>query len=349
MSVRFYTDPHLGVTRAANTTQASSRALQDALFEQAKRAAGDGSSITVCLGDMFDNYSNPEPIHNQGMELMRRTHMTLCGNHDVVNRSDRVGTLEVLNSHWSQISNTSRCLFSSFGRPAAHSWKLDGEKSVLVFVPHVATQALFEESLDIASKTAKAAPNGYTVVLCLHCNYDFPDERLTETTLNLSRDRAEQALKDFDYIVMGHEHIPVEHFGGRLIILGNTHPSSFSDVSNKRIAFLENGKFRFETIWSKDTGYAEIQAGDLPESVSANFVRVKGSIEPGSTLDVMRAVSSMWRRSPNLYVLKMELDTASSPNHTDNKAVSLSHLPEMIRKELKDTPDLLSLWDRLRS
>lgn len=347
MAIRFYTDPHLGVSRTANTTQASSKALQQQLYDQAARVSS-GDELTICLGDMFDNFSNPEAIHKQGMAVLNQTHMTLCGNHDVVNQAGKLGTLELLNNHLSSLTGQSRVLFSEFGKPSAHSWRLENEQAVLVFVPHVASQELFEESLAMAGLTALAADKGFTTVLCLHCNYNFPEERLNEATLNLTKDMAETMLDKFDYVLMGHEHIPAEHFGGRLIILGNTHPTSLSDISDKRIAFFENGRLRFEKIWDKSKGYAEFDCDALPTQTEANFARVKGEVDAGGMLNVMKDVSAMWRRSPNLYVLKMEVAIKGSPASSSEAMTGLAQLPALIRKELEETPDLLALWDELR-
>lgn len=343
----FYTDPHLGVTRAANTTQGSSAALQKALYDQASAiVANRDLQLTLCLGDLFDNFSNPEPIHLQGMQVMSKTALTIAGNHDVANQANKMGTLELLNNHFNSLQGRGRVFFAPFGESAHLTWMTD-DKHALTFVPHVASQELFLQSLLNASEAMHDIKQR-TKILCLHCNYNFPDERLNETTLNLTEDTAKQLLDRFDYILMGHEHIPAEHYDGRLIILGNTHPTSLSDISDKRIAFLENKKIRFETVWSKADGYVELQASRLPDMVSANFARVQGEVDAGGMLDVMKHVSAMWRRSPNLYVLKMEVTMAGAPQG-DTPAAALAQLPAIIRKELEATPELLKLWDELQA
>lgn len=345
--IHFYTDPHLGVTRSAHTTQASSAALQQALYEQATLAASHGSGLCVCLGDLFDNFSNPEHVHLQGMSVMSRTNLTMAGNHDVVNQAGKIGTLQLLNEHWSVLASQPRALFAEFGRIMVHDWKLDKDKAVIVFVPHIATQQLFLEALMEASTRAEQAPKGYTTMLCLHANYNFPEDRLNDSTLNLTEENAARVLERFNYILMGHEHQPAQHLDGRLIIIGNTHPTSLADISDKRTLTFENGEFKEQSIWFQDSGYVELEASGIPKACSANFARVKGRADATGMLDVMKAVNEMWRRSPALYALKMEVELDGVVGPSDTKAVGLAQLPELIRKELESTPALLALWDSL--
>ena len=100
-------------------------------------------------------------------------------------------------------------------------------------IPHCRTQTDFEMQLDQA---------GSGDILCLHCNYDSPFAD-KEQELNLTRERAEQLLERFKFILLGHEHAAADHFDGRLKIIGSLFPTSFGDVGAKHRALVYDGDF----------------------------------------------------------------------------------------------------------
>jgi EAL domain-containing protein (putative c-di-GMP-specific phosphodiesterase class I) len=65
----------------------------------------------------------------------------------------------------------------------------------VVAVHHELTQTLFEEALEHAKH--RAAKHS---MLLLHCNYNSPFAD-NEATLNLTREKAEDLLKHFEYIL----------------------------------------------------------------------------------------------------------------------------------------------------
>ena len=204
----FYADPHLGLSRAGNTTPRSSAALQERLFKQAEWVTKH-KGYKICMGDMFDTFSNKENIQDRTIPILQRTALTLSGNHDVVNQADKVGSLKMLDEAFKKLTGAGRCLFADFGQPEAFSWHLKEEGAHVVAIPHVASQALFEASLKRAVNTRMQADA--TKILLLHCNYDMKEEWATDTSLNLTSARAQDLLARFDYILLGHEH------GGRCL------------------------------------------------------------------------------------------------------------------------------------
>ena len=343
----FYTDPHLGLTRSGNTTPRSAASLQERLFTQSYNIC-QRDGLKVCLGDMFDTYSNNERVMDRAMPILSKTALTLSGNHDVVNQAGKMGSLEMMNGMFASLTGQGKALFSEFGKPMAFSWPLYEESVHLVAVPHVASQEIFEESLVDAMQIKIDRGHGGAMLL-LHCNYDLSSAWATETSLNLTPEMCERLLEKFDYIMLGHEHAPAEYFDGRVIILGNTFPTGLGDVSDKRIAIMEEGHLRFEQIWDASTGYAEFTPATLPERTDANFARLKGEIEPGTMLELTQAINRLWKRSPNLYCLKMEAKVVGLSQDMDDKKVttSLAQLPDIIRRELTSQPAMLSLWDTL--
>lgn len=344
----FYADPHLGLSRSGNTTPRSSEKLRDRLFEQVEDIISR-RGYKICLGDMFDTFSNNEHVLTRALAIFSGTSLTLSGNHDVVNQADKVGSLKMLDQAHYRLLGSSRALFSDFGRPCAFSWPLPAESVHVVAVPHVASQSLFEQSLDEAMETKIDRYHGGSMLL-LHCNYDISEDWATETTLNLTPGRATQLLGKFDYIMLGHEHAPAEHLDGRLIVLGNTFPTSLGDISDKRIAHMDEGKLRFEKIWDASLGYAEFAHDQIPESTDVSFARVKGEVDPADMLEMTQAINRMWKRSPDLYCLKVDAKIKGITPGVNGESVtdSLAQLPAMIRRELEAHPAMLALWDALR-
>jgi hypothetical protein len=214
-------------------------------------------------------------------------------------------------------------------------------------VPHVASQELFEDSLVLALDAPPARFKGWPRVLLLHCNYNLSEDRGSKTTLNLKPDYAEELLTVYDYLLLGHEHVPSEHLNGRVIVVGNTHPTGFSDISDKRtLKLTRGGEFEEKLVWDATTGYAVYPHDQIPRSTDAEFVRISGTVAPEQLLSVKRDIQSMWQRSPNLFAVKDEVQVPGMAV-TPSLGGSLSQLPDLIRKELESEPKLLALWDAL--
>jgi len=99
MKVLIYTDPHIGLNRLANTTQASAQRLGEKNFlwvQYLLELFKQKDMLAFCLGDLFDQYSNDEAVIKQAMELIQHTDIVLAGNHDISNRKDKVSSLELL-------------------------------------------------------------------------------------------------------------------------------------------------------------------------------------------------------------------------------------------------------------
>jgi len=201
---------------------------------------------------------------------------------------------------------------------------------------------------------AAAVPvqKGLTRILLLHCNYNLEPKWATDTSLNLTTDRAEQLLESpaggFDYILTGLEHAPADYFNERLIVVGNLHPTSLGDISDKRVVTFEDGQMVSKIIWRKETGYAEYQYNELPDSINEHFIRVKGEVQVGDMLDLTQRISRMWARSPELYCVKVDAKVKEvGAMDGEQVARSVIQLPTLIRAELQQHPAMLALWDRL--
>jgi len=338
-----YTDPHLGVNRTQNTTPASRRLLRSCISKTVHDIL-DIPGEKVCLGDLFDTYSNSEDIIRDGGNILSRTSLTIAGNHDIVADADKVGSLQLLNYNYLG-SEYVDVVMGRFNEVVVDTSIRDGH--LMVAVPHHTTQDLFEQALDKANQSA--ADYDYMdhtlKILLLHCNYNlgFATE---ETSLNLDYDTAKGLLDTFDYVVVGHEHNQSEHFDGRLIVLGNVHPTGFADLSDKRILKIEpDGSMEYQTVWSASRGVAEYLCDDIPEETGAQFVTVGGELEPGSLAQVARGVRKLWKNSPGLIALRLTYETSLEVGLKRTETSSLQTLPDKIRHELGNRPDLKALWE----
>lgn len=322
-----FTDPHIGTRRAAHTTRESSKRLTAALYEQALSLSGRESN-SVCLGDLFDRSFNDEATLVQGHAVASQCRWVLAGNHDSTNRSDTVTSLDALKEMGCPIisaADLSEPYFDCFG--------------ALYFVPHHASQELFEVALTRAAAHASVCRAGKPSVLFLHCNYEQPFAA-EDDTLNLTQSMAEQLLNDFDYIFLGHEHRPARYLDGRVVVLGNTHPTSFADISDKFVYLLDITDSRIDLkaqrIWSQATKFAEVRFGEpLPDLSTAEFVDVVGLAEAGAAVAVSDFIQSVWAAAPGALAVRNSVVLGQAFQESDaGPEVGLEGIRERISKEL---------------
>lgn len=339
MRYTIFSDPHIGTKRAAHTTRESAARLEKALYDAAMEIVVNADR-PVCAGDLFDKAFNNETTLVQGYVVSRLCHAVLAGNHDMVNRADAKTTLQALQDMGCPVVTA-----DSLGTP---TFAADGDG--LFFVPHHATQELFEKALDLARAAVR---EGEPAVLFLHCNYDLGEVMLAnDSTLNLTEAKAGELLEAFDLILIGHDHQPRRYLDGRVVILGNTHPTSFSDISDKFKYTLEIGesvRLEHTRIWSKDAGYAELHFGDkvepLPESVQ--FVNVFGMAEADQAVEVADFVRSVWEARPGVFAVRNSVQIAGLvADDTEIEPPKLINLRERIEGDLAGS-DLLELFTEL--
>ena len=358
MKVTLYTDPHLGVERAAHTTRASAKRLQDSLYWQALSIVSTGDHPKLCLGDLFDRAFNQERIIAQGIAVASKTEMTLSGNHDETNREGTITSLQLVQEAGCRVCRApdlSNPYFDSF-----EGTRLAG----LYMVPHHASQELFLAACVEAANHAAVHRDGLASILLLHCNYDFP-LAITDNTLNLPAAFAEQLLDSFDKIFIGHEHNGSTHLGGRVVIMGNTHPTSFHDIGDKFIYHLdlETAEYEKEPVWLEEDLYRELKLGDpIPDLAGIQFVNVIGHDTAANGHEVSEYLQRVWKAGEyqvedphgnpsgesglfavrNHVVLKDSLEDVD----TSLEEIKLDDLETTLRKDL-DGSDLLPIFEEL--
>lgn len=334
----FYTDPHLGLKRLANTTHDSAERLRKAIFSSAmavKQILSGHPPFRICLGDLFDSYSNDEETILQGYDLMSFTDVVLAGNHDVIARAEKFSSLGLLQKF---VSGVAMLNYGDAGHATYEVGNTD-----LFFIPHTATQELFEQSLQGAEKEAEKSEKWK--VLCLHCNYNLGHET-TETTLNLSEERALELLSSFHRILIGHEHNTRQFFDGRLTILGNIHPTGFTDISDKYAWAYddETGELDKIKIWDKRLHFWSGKASQFPEGKEFQFVDLEDDLPPGKAAAL---ASKLFKADTYAVRLsKKEMDVSSELSLDTDQ---FGKLPDLIEADLENNnPTLLPTFKEMR-
>lgn len=274
----------------------------------------------------------------QGFAVAGRCRWVLAGNHDCANREGVVTSLDALQEMGCPIispPNLSEPYFFADGP--------------MYFVPHHASQQLFEQAMLDAAAHAACERAGRASVLMLHCNYDQPFAT-EDDTLNLSPAVAQKLLESFDYIFLGHEHKPSTHFDGRVVILGNSHPTSFGDLSDKFSYQLEITDDSIDLtktrIWSKDERFASVMFGqELPDLRGVQFIDVIGAADEAvAVADFMQMV---WESAPDALAVRNSVSVAGV-NVVDDEAEKpvVEDLRTRISRELDGT-DLADLFSEL--
>lgn len=345
-----FTDPHLGTSRAAHTTRESSKQLQNSLYWQAMSIVNAAEHPLICVGDLFDKAFNSEHILVQGYNVASKCRWTVAGNHDMTNREGTVTSLDALAEMDVPICRTPNLTDPYF----------DCFESIYM-VPHHASQEVFEQAMRNAADHAAENRDGLASYLFLHCNYDF-DLAVEDSTLNLRHDLAKELVAAFDYIFIGHEHNPSTHLGGQVVVLGNTHPTSFHDVGDKFIYHLEldTAELTKELVWSKDTHYREIKLGsEIPDLTGVQFVSVIGTEAVANAADVHQFIQDIWKASfykpegedgmvSEMFAVrnKVEIRDSLMDTNTDIGEVKVADLRTKIAEDLKGT-DLEPLFNEL--
>lgn len=328
--MRIFTDPHLGLNRKANTTPKSRVRLADAMATAAMAAAASGDPRTVvCAGDLFDKFSNPEKSIIDGYIISKLCDVVLAGNHDSLNEKDTIGSLIVVEA---LCDNTDVIICPEFNVPFVMYGNLEGMD--LAFIPHHASQESFDSAVEMVINV-KAQP---LRAVFLHCNYENPMTEGSDTALNLTKAQAYSLLNRCDYVFLGHEHEPRQLLDGRLIILGNTHPTSFSDISNKFYYDLSKDTLAHTKIWSMKEKFAQLKydGKTFPKIPEATILDITGEITMEQGVDLAEYVRGCWE-DPNRLMVRNNVSIVSESQGI-LEAMDFDRLPDEIERELKGTP-----------
>lgn len=340
MKIFIYTDPHIGLRNVANVTQVSAQRMRGKGFSHTKylldHVKPEGA-MAFCLGDLFDQYSNDEATIWQAAELLKHPGITLAGNHDIANRSDRMSSLELLRDF-----SGDHVMVGAWGEPSVFQTAIGS--TMFVFIPHVSSQELFEKAIEEAKTICTGS--GKFNVLCLHCNYNSGFAANQDTSLNLTSDKAKELLSHFHHIFLGHEHVPAQHFDGRVAIIGNTFPTGFGDISDKRVLIYDTETGQYESVhtlsWSGLLWQGKLS--ELPEEVNCHFLDLEDDLPRG---EAFKLVNKLYKL-PTTFAIRLKSPEAAAKDKHVASIESMASMPEVVGKDLKENrKELLPLWEEL--
>lgn len=363
-----FTDPHLGVDRVAHTTTRSRKLLRENLFQTSLsvvREARELKADIFCLGDLFDTFSNKEEVILQGAMVARECNLVLGGNHDQINNVEIRGSLELLKTLFEEetyIENdlnieaalfppklrTSIVLSENRSEPYSESFK-DVEGNVTyTTVPHAMTQELFVASLDNAALSAPSESK-WTNILLLHCNVGEPHEHnLTDaqTALWLTPELQDKMLDKFDFVLIGHEHVPQSLHGGRLLVLGNIYPIGFGEIADRFYYVFDSHTKTIEAVKLADMEkeYKEFPVEEFMQlegkiECSQSMIQIKGTIKPSEYPDFARCLTTFWKTNPQLFAVNANVEALRGGKAEVDKATFVPRtLPEIVAESIKSTP-----------
>lgn len=330
--ILFYSDPHLGLKRKAHTTPTSSanreqhvRTLLNNLLDDQRYCA------RYCLGDLFDRECNSEEVILEGLRVTAKTTAVLAGNHDVPNRVDTVYSLSILQAIYPDrvVSGTARTIDLGQG-----SW--------LCLVPHMLVQADFEQYLRAlipAFQSWKDQGLVQRILLGLHCSFDLGFDT-GETSLNLPRGLSEELLTTTDTILLGHDHVPADHFGGRLKIIGSLFPTAFSEIDmDHRALAYDPGTGQFTDLPIPVSAFTGLASG-CPTDQAHQFYDLDDDLEPGKAAKLAVALFAAGAFGVRVRPRKLEQSAVDA-----NTSRELRSLPARIAHDLQNDPELLALWN----
>jgi len=354
MKLVFSSDYHLGLNRVANTTAQSRIRLRDAISYQAKNVLSDDGTH-ICLGDLFDQYSNSESVIIDSLDIYNKLTLILSGNHDLINDQSKRGSLDLLME--SMYEGHTRTVRASYNT-GYHQTKIFKD-TVIVSIPHHSSQDKFDIALQQAYEKDFSVIPTETKILLMHCNFDMPEVMTNDTALNLTKEDAEVLLEVYDYILLGHIHQPAEYFGGRLKIVGNIMPTGFSDISDKRVLIYDtDAKIMVsKNIWHKSEGYRQIRASCLLNGdafpdlhTELQFVDVVGKVSPNQVRDLKLAIHKrIWAMGSEHLLAVRDQTEIIRPEGEFIESITggpVVTLPEKVDSTLRDS-DLYPLWKEL--
>lgn len=346
MKLGILSDTHIGKSLKTNTTIESRARLKKEIFDTAgygvELLRQEGADIVIHTADLFDKAVNDEADILDGSLLAGQCDVVMFGNHDDRNRKDTVSSIGLLAAVASGGKSDSWFIPTQWEASFRHE---NCSGANLYFIPHCVSQQVFEESLLSAARQASHASNNY---LFLHCNYDNDLVTEKEQNLNLTEEMADRLLEDFDFIVMGHEHQLAKRKDGRVISVGPTHPTSFSDISDKFVTIIdtETKEVEHHLTWSSKRAWTVdvedfVRLTDLADS-NVQFIDVVGKADAKVSVEVADTIAKVWKEAEHLIALRTSKIEYIHEAGTAEEEVNLESLPEVMLAELEgETADLL--------
>lgn len=346
----FFSDPHLNRTWSAHSIPTTREKLTEAYYlpvqELIAKYADEGVPL-ACGGDWFDRAHNPEKVIQRSAGLLKRIAVTVAGNHDHVNRDQAITSLALLSNLGVGLEDRLAMNHDHLNEASVEWYQLAKDLDLFV-VPHHATQALFEMALFEAA-TAAGTSQAKHRILMTHCNVGDPGSGKADSNLYLTPVLQQAVAEAFDYVLVGHEHIP-RRIGEKVIVMGSTQPCNFGELGCDRSAWAfhsRDGKLEVERIslaTQLRSSKVELNSeADLQREVPiTDLINLVGAMPVTAAKQVQRLVKSLYERG----ALAVKLDVAfSAGTVVDGEAVqgSMSNLLDVVRGEIQGNKD----WTRI--
>lgn len=348
MKLGWFSDPHLGIERLANTTVESRRRFRKTVFLRTVAAINllrdKGARKIFCNGDLFDTYSNNEETILEGEYVIDIIDGVMAGNHDVKNDTSSIGTLRMFSQFRSWDELKGKIIHSPEpNRPGAWTHHISDEIKI-VFVPHVLNQELFEQSLVQASHLAKGTKLN---ILCLHCNvgeYGFKEVTKEGTSLHLTDEFREECEKSFDFILIGHEH-PPKRVSEKTHILGNVMPLTFGEMGDRFAYVLDTDtkELTAHRIFQKDYEFIALEAKEILTSVPVFqqeylYADIQGVLAHTDIPHYIRQLAAFWKLNSTLLMVRNGAQSIGAAEAQKSAATFIPKtLPELVTEAIEQT------------
>lgn len=320
-SVRIFTDPHLGLTKTVGTTSKSRQLYQDRMYKAAVDSLTQ-SGFNLCAGDLFDKPYNCEEVLKQGLDIVSSCQAVLGGNHDIPNKEGKLCSLAFLGKVAPSV------VYISPDPSQSTYFYFTLQNTEFLLVPHCLTQEIFVKSLEEAVEHTQTRKN---LVLILHCNVGDgfgPPVNKEGTSLWLTSELQDLCAAKFGLVLVGHEHESKVLKDGKIVILGNTYPVNFGEISPRYYYDLDLDTLALTRtqIFFPETQYAHFTVQEFLEldggTVTAELVEVSGTLKRSDQASYSRAIVKTWKNNPELLSLKssaeLEKETAVTRKFSGN-------------------------------
>ena len=185
-------------------------------------------------------------------------------------------------------------------------------------------------------------------VLVIHANHGAPGGGKTDSGLYFTPVLQKAMEKTFDYILMGHEHLPKQQ--GKTVVMGSTQPCNFGEIGPRFFYgfYAHEGSLKFDRIpIQSQMTYIRHDAEQLLAAEAwkgAELVDIQGHLPVAKARKLQAVVKDFYAAGS----LAVRVDvTFESGNSLDGEQVtgSMRNLVQVVRDELGDNKAWLELFD----
>jgi hypothetical protein len=138
---------------------------------------------------------------------------------------------------------------------------------------------------------------------------------------------------------------------GRLIVLGNVHPTGFSDISDKYVySFSQStGMFTKTKVWDQKEHYLELNWREQADLRAKQFLKLTGDMDQQEVPLLAKRVSQVWNENPTLLAVKVDVRLQEAYTASPTKVEDNRTLATRITAALRSGNDqeIFEMWKQL--